>query len=862
MSIVIDDIRTDFREFWNLPIVKGGVNYKKSYFDELNASLLFERLAESSTSDDLAIVLPQDSTTLPLVIIESLLSLFKYDLMSSSGSLDNLEPEESVGLMRDRTMTPGIYKGTEYRDGKKFYRVWDISEKGHVLIPEERKWRIQPYNTEISAKRKLTTEVRGKVLEELAGVEAGGLFAYQNTKGLLVTSNKGKLKDDIQEISLGGDPIESIFPIADYSDVENYKPLLTDSLRRDFVLGLVSYADTAVDIALRDPKYRLLIIEGAAKVRSAYGSIERLNADNNPRKIICVLNSSDEEEISTLSRMGFRCWVWKRDDFKRMHIDDTLDSELSGNNFELHDSIISALSESNSVTHTIDGSEELDGLFTVLFQSIRKIAKATPVNEDAGIIIRRLYAYLKFFMQLPVTVKEYEQYLFLNQRTLLTDQIDELAARMQAGYGVIFPRDIQQDCTKIIETIKSIYSYLEQSNPRKNQLMQLLGDKTHKKTTIVCSRSEFAEILREQKSISQNTTIISANEIKWVPSDRVIVCGHFTKLFVSKTFLAPFKSLEFQLYKDEKRAYEYVLARHPASPRSRIDTSLRKQYIPEQDQVVDPSAVTKDNSTGDDLENLIKSVNERFGETTDFSGTFSSGYRPSADYVDARRIIFDNESFTYLNSGHQVNRIDRIKNEIERCSIGELETGDELIFTHNSRDLFDDLMNSMKEADTYKLLEQESSVWWRALRDYARDNNMDEDKLAEKLEDLGCKRHPFTIKQWTNGKMISPTHISETLTAIASLTGDKRLEGDHASIIAACKTLFALHIQTGRLLIRRIVSSAVTTEEDEEIDEETKGRIDAYAKQAILVNVAYISDNTASVPDNAIGQLFTAQEQL
>ncbi len=55
MSKVIENVRTEFPEFWKLPITKSHKNYNKTYFDEVNASLIFEQLAESNKSDDLVL---------------------------------------------------------------------------------------------------------------------------------------------------------------------------------------------------------------------------------------------------------------------------------------------------------------------------------------------------------------------------------------------------------------------------------------------------------------------------------------------------------------------------------------------------------------------------------------------------------------------------------------------------------------------------------------------------------------------------------------------------------------------------------------------------------------------------------------
>ncbi len=63
MASLIDDVRRDFKEFWELPIAQGETPYHKTSYDSVNASLILERLADTSDKDDLALVCPDDPTT-------------------------------------------------------------------------------------------------------------------------------------------------------------------------------------------------------------------------------------------------------------------------------------------------------------------------------------------------------------------------------------------------------------------------------------------------------------------------------------------------------------------------------------------------------------------------------------------------------------------------------------------------------------------------------------------------------------------------------------------------------------------------------------------------------------------------------
>ena len=113
MTNLIQDIKKEFPEFWDLPISMGGVSYGKTQFDKTNISLILEHLIGNS-DNFLLVVYPHDPTIIPISFIEGLISLLKRDVLAEDSEvLSGIEIGDSVVVISGRTIVPGIYLGIE-----------------------------------------------------------------------------------------------------------------------------------------------------------------------------------------------------------------------------------------------------------------------------------------------------------------------------------------------------------------------------------------------------------------------------------------------------------------------------------------------------------------------------------------------------------------------------------------------------------------------------------------------------------------------------------------------------------------------------------------------------------------------------
>lgn len=226
--------------------------------------------------------------------------------------------------------------------------------------------------------------------------------------------------------------------------------------------------------------------------------------------------------------------------------------------------------------------------------------------------------------------------------------------------------------------------------------------------------------------------------------------------------------------------------------------------------------------------------------------------------VDAVKLTLSDESCVYVDGDHRLDKIDRVKQKLDRCVASKVQVGDELVFAETERDMFDELLGIMQKSEEYRLLFEQATAWRTSLRQYMRRTNTDESQLVAMFELLQYPKDINVIRSWTKGKVIGPTGDNyAAISVIEKITKDPNIIGKSAEIIHAIKAIHALHIQTGYLLVRNIVNSSVSG--DDEVNEETRIRLERYSASTRLRTIIAISDYTIPMDIHRIGKLESSE---
>lgn len=855
MEELVDDKKLS-SDFFKLQVEQNEDTYEKSYFDEVNASLIFEQLKEpDDDKDDLALVVPNDPTVLLTVVVESLLALLKYDVSSGSKStLSTIKPGDSVGLIQNRIMYPGEFKGMEIIHGNEYYCVKRLDMPGEMVekIPKGRgrEWRIQPYSSTEDVTRARRTKVYGKNLERMLDLPIGGIKAFQKSKMLVVAPDKSKLIEAIRGVKIGGDPLEAIFPIADYKSTEDWHYVGSfglNNLKQEPIISLVATCDMAVDIALTDPSYKLLLIDGSVKLRSHYGSIERLNADVHPRKILALLNPVDEEEIQTLKSMGVHSFVWKRQDFKNVQVRSSV--VATNKPFIRHSQTMQYLGGEEPLFHSVNLPDEIEGLLDDSYRKLYELSKKINPLPEAGILIRWGISILNSWLQLPLTANAFHKYLEdekINSKRL-DERLSDFKQRLRESYGLLIPAMYSNDCEKLLSDMDKIYEYFSVNNPKQEFIKGLFNSESDRKA-VYCCLPQYTSALN---SVINDSDIIAKNveQIDSSPVECGIVTGWSNRRNIARCFLAPIEKLHFVLYKKEGESVRSVYRSHSASPQSVHDTAIRKSLG------LDTPYTHVDSHDTQNLDSIVSFVNRKFDVSAIHTNYLPKGLSGD-ETVEARQIVFEDDSVLYADDSYHLDKIDRQAHRINRSTPIEVGEGDELVFADSERSMFEELLRILQESDEYKQISSVAQIWRQALIDYVERENVSEQQLSDMFKLVGCPRSVAAIRSWLNGSVIGPSGNNyEAIHAIAKITKDAKLNENIDEVIRACKTVHVLHVRTGWLLVRNIINSAVMEQDDDEIDEATKRKLEAYSGSARLLSVKHISENKFDVPRSQVGKL-------
>jgi proteasome lid subunit RPN8/RPN11 len=852
---------TSADRFFKLDIEQNEFPYIKGDFDKVNSHLIAEHLrVDDNQADDFCLVAPNDPTVLLTLVIHSLLEVLEHDI-SQVGvhGLKDLREGQSVGLIQDRVMQPATFVRFEQMNNRQYYVVEtdNLKTPMTIKIPEGREWRIQPYSDAGADTQKRKGTVYGKQLEKILDLPAGGLKAFQKSKILVVPDDKRYFIEQIRNTKVGGDLLESVFPVAEYHTATDWRYIGhfgANNLQQQPSLGIVANADIAIDIALADDSVCLIIIGSAKKLKRNYGSIERLNYDETPRKLIALVSPTDEEEIQNLSSLGIPSWVWKRSDFVETSV--TNDSADNDNPYAPHYSILEKLSGSSTEFVEVSLPEEIEKQIDEIYRGLYSLGRNANPLPESGLLVRWGLSLINSILQIPSTLTAYDDFIKTNygEEKTLDYKIGLYKQKVQSSYGLLIPSVHVQDTEVLLTKLDAVFHFFEENSPKEEALRALISD--NREQAVFAATSNCAAFLG--KTLGSQIHVSTAERIDSIIKDKGIITGWSNKKNTARAFLAPINHLTWLLYKKEATNVQNIYRTHPSAPDTLSDNELRIK-LGYTKPVVEAPLIQQNEDDAQELigiEELLTSFTEKFGTPDKQTHLVTDENQEEGDKVDAYKVSLSDDSYVYVDKEYKLDRINRAANKLERCKISSLHEGDELVFAETDRSMFEELLAVLQESEEYKALYQQASIWRTALMDYMEQTNTSETELVALFKLVQCPRELQTIRTWLRGQVIGPTGDNyAAIFAIEKITKDPRLIGKTDEVIHACRALHALHVQTGYLLVRTIVNSTVP--KDENVNAETSERLEKYSARARLRTVTEVSDYTIPMDVRHIAKLET-----
>lgn len=846
-------IRNEFPQFWELPLRVDEIEYPKTGFDAVNSLLILDLLLNGEKSEGLALALPDDPFIRPLIIIESLVALFYYDLLVADGDyFKDMQVDDPAIYLEKSTdgwkRSRGVYLGT--RPGSDGNLEYGIKVKStYYWKPEKYKWKIKPLNSG-SAKglSRKGVGITSGTLEQSFGLEMGGAMAVQKSKLLFVTHNRSALREMLQEMNIGTDDFEDAFPMGAYTSSDKRYLLGRNPFGSDPLLSFASAVDVAADVAQADESHRLIIIDGRTKLRSAYGSIDRIKSRKDHPSLLCLLGPDDEEDLNALTERGIACWVWHRDDFKKWSDPPLLEAD-SSHPFVVHEQWMQHLSEREDSVTDVLLPEGAELVVTELMNKLRDISKELSVSPEGNRVASWCYRMLKDFLQLPLPIREYNAILHDLGRAdaQLDARLLALHEKIFLGIGRTIPSHVSDPLKGMLKHFDELYSLFESSNPKKQPLIDVLsGVPDIPGTIVVCGNQEQALALAASEDVPKDITFIDPSRFPVEPIDRAVFTGWISNIFASKTMLSPVKEIRYLLYPCERHSIVKFERRRGASRYAISDKALRRRMF---DGFMGNDADTKTDGgkpETPETDSLLETILVQLRNSAE-----QQSHQTGSSMKDAYVVAFENGSFTYLTEETRVDKLDRQSGGVHGCDVTEIGSHDELIFTDGSRRLFTEIIAGIEASPKYRQLAEKAACWWKVLKEYSDENRVDARRISELLAEKGCRRTPGTVQSWMEGHRIGPSEY-RVIDAIADITGDSRLIDELDAVKSACHSIFSLRMKTGFMLIKRILNAAARIESDD-LDEDVRKEIEDYARSARILTVVSISSEKIPVDARLIG---------
>lgn len=843
-----------FREFWELDIVCDGRKYQKTDFDAVNSSLILKEILDAGKSPGFALVLPQDQSVLPVIVIECLVSLLMLDILEARDDLlAGLEEDDAVGLVVRDEILPAKFKEAMDTDGD-FYYVLETGKgknKCTYKIPKDQRERIQPFSA-TGRRQGRRMRIGGEAVEKAFRLPKGGILGIQKSKLAVVGNDKSDLIEFLRSLEISGTPFEELFPMANYTSADAFYSVGRNPLDRDPVLAFVSNPSVAADLAV-DGGCRTVLMEGGAKLKRASGDISYMRSKHAQTTVIGLLAPNDRHEIDGLHAMGFRCWLWSREDFGLFDERPAIQEE-DEHPFALHDNLLVSLADATQKQITVPLPPEIENTISTISELLRKIDSRAPDSRDADSLLARTAAMFYVLTQLPAPLKDFDDVLSEEDPLKNTSHARLLILQeaWRESFGTVMPSDLKPDVSRLFEAMFAWHEFLGKENPKAVALKKFLeGDGG--KASVVCRRRDHARALRISGIVPEGGRILEASVIGGDPEPSLVFTGWFGSGFAERTILSPVKESSFLFYPHEMASFRAFENRRRSGYISKYDAETRRNNFG--GKFAKSAVPTPEGQPlTADIEDLLGEITKRFGPAI---GSDAIGIDEGEEKIAAFPVVFDEDIYTYLSPTMRVARIDRAAGTIRDCKLDDLQIGDELVFIEGARDLFDELIKSLHASASVRALADRADAWRKALLDFVQTNRLSLSGLADVLAKNGCKRGLQTLKGWLEGQTIAPSEQDyQPIDAIATLTHDPLLCDDIAGIKAACRSIRSMHIKAGHLLLRRIRDATMQSKQDYEgLDEDVIERIEEYARKSRILSIEYIADVPVNVPLKMIGCL-------
>ncbi|WP_077325344.1 DrmE family protein [Virgibacillus siamensis] len=699
-------------------------------------------------------------------------------------------------------------------------------------LPKALIWRISVYNgnakiTKYKYRPISSIKKVRKIFSDIFNFDSIEIPAI-NTYKTLIVCNKNEM-NSIEDIYIKGTPLIDLIPTAYYSNVDNFKRIGRDPLQRDPLFCFTSNIETAYEIIKADKDIKNLIIFGKKKILGNSVYIDEINNHSFDNiSVIMDLKEMDFEIVSLIKTLGY--------EIVPEFIPNTPNDSMLFNSAVPN---INLLSERNIIAKRLSCFErkfiqiesDVDKMLHSLKKKVLTLKKDFVENIYIMDMVRKTLGLLSFLRTMPIPMKElgdinpeFPYYRIVND--LESEKLNVLATTSEETFNTV---------NSIIKDIKSLLLFHNFQHPKEETLRKIISKLGSNDCIAVKKKNNdylCTWIHREYPDLN-----IPIKTIKQIQKEEkfyhnIYILGWYDSDVFHLESKTKGQCEHYVFYKDERTSFNY--------------------YFQQFNKMISPFVIRNDTDNKVEPIDQGSELNDREYEDLNFieenmETSLIKSYKTKGTPGDEEStlVFFEEDQFAFLTNGYNCRVLDREKETITLKSVSELRENDELVFVDTDKDVFNEVVNKMRESsEKINNLYVLSELWTNTLKKYQEKYGYTEISIANQLKEYGISRHPATILNWLKDSSVIGT--GDAIEAISRLTNDKTLVNKLTDVKKACSQIRALHIKLGRYLANSIISSYNTN--GNYTDKILKESVEDLTKNINIVQVQKKSSHKAYVP--------------
>ncbi len=424
-------------------------------------------------------------------------------------------------------------------------------------------------------------------------------------------------------------------------------------------------------------------------------------------------------------------------------------------------------------------------------QLLKRLISKHAHDETEDEFILCAYGLLNLFEQACFPMDKFE--LAVEQKTIRARSPKAQIARLYNLADQIFEHDIHDQIAVLLD---EAYEYLCKSNPKYDVIRTFLleTEQNNTATSIIVTKKAYLPIMQDLCSAYGCISIKAISDPILDPLDQIIYVSTPNPKKGSNNPLYDKRAnsiviLEYPSEQAKNQYYQSNIRKDRAHIQAAADDCARTFFDVELEDDEGFESVDEDTAAVEAVETDLANIEtETIIRNAVIQGNNSVGNTKIkvvrlGQFITGECIMFSQHYKAYVIQNGTL---------IEKRT-ADLQPGDELVFSSASTemsDIIDALLKKLVQKSNDPVLHEHykrSTRWKSVIQSHIQQTGVTCDELSQKMEDLGHKRHPQTIRHWLDedSSTVGP-HDAEAYLAIGLVAEDADMKDHYEQYKESC----------------------------------------------------------------------------